>query len=105
MEEKNYCKWCGAPTVMEPMQLADTPILEFLEEKINKLGRQRVWGPNSNWANLRMDPNDEAQLLVYDEMLNNVSLKYVCEKCLTDDDKLFQKYYNDDDVIRFDADF
>ena len=34
---KNHCSWCGKPTVMESMQLADTPILEFMEDKINNL--------------------------------------------------------------------
>lgn len=90
---------------MEPMQLPSTPILEFLEEKIDKLGRDKVWGENSNWAYLNMDPDDEAQLLVYDEMLGQVSLKYVCERCLSEDDRLYKKYYGDDDIIRFDADF
>jgi hypothetical protein len=93
----NHCSWCGAPTVMEKMQLPDTPILEFLEEKINKLGRNRVWGENSNWAMLNLDPDDEAELLVYDDMLNNITPKYVCEKCLQDDNELYKKYYEDDD--------
>ena len=102
----NYCKWCGAPTVMEEIQLPETPILEFMEDKIDKLGRQRVWGENSNWAMLDMDPDDEAELLVYDEMLSSVRLKHVCEKCLSDDDRLYKKYYDDgDDIIRFDDEF
>ena len=91
----NYCKWCGAPTVMEEIQLPETPILEFMEDKIDKLGRQRVWGENSNWAMLDMDPDDEAELLVYDEMLSSVSLKHVCEKCRSDDDNMWRKYYGD----------
>lgn len=102
----NYCSWCGCPTLMEKMQLPDTPIMEFMEEKINKLGRNKVWGENANWALLNMDPDDEAQLLVYDEMLSTISLKHVCEKCLSDDDKMYDKYYGKGDVeIRFDADF
>ena len=102
----NYCQWCGSKTNMEQMQLPDTPILEFLEDKIDKLGRNRVWGENSNWAYVDMDPDDEAKLLVYDEMLSSVSLKYVCAKCLSDDEKNWEKYYGDkDDEIRFDADF
>ena len=38
----NHCKWCGAPTEMEAMLLPETPILEFVENKIDKLGRNRV---------------------------------------------------------------
>ena len=104
MDKINHCAWCGSPTIMEKMQLPDTPILEFLEEKINKLGREKVWGENSNWALLDLDPDDEAELLVYDEMLNTFTSKYVCEKCLSDDDRLYKKYYGEDDdfIIRFD---
>ena len=102
----NYCAWCGAPTVMEKMQLPECPINEIIEEKINKLGRDKVWGENSNWANLSMDPDDEAELLVYDEMLSTVSLKHVCERCLSEDDKLYNRYYEQGDwEIRFDAEF
>ena len=93
----NYCAWCGAPTIMEAMQLPQTPILEFMEEKIDKLGRKRVWGENSDWSKLDMNPDDEAELLVYDEMLSSVSLKHVCEKCLSDDDRLYKKYYDDEE--------
>ena len=32
-KKHNHCSWCGKPTVMEAMQLADTPILEFMEER------------------------------------------------------------------------
>ena len=101
----NYCSWCGMKTVMEPMQLPQTPILEFMEEKINKLGRNRVWGEHANWSKLDMDSDIEAELLVYDEMLSTVALKHVCEKCLSEDDRLYEKYYGGSEEIRFDEDF
>lgn len=105
--EINYCKWCGAPTVMEQMQLAESPILEFMEQKIDVLGRDRVWSNGANWSELDLDSDDEAELLVYDEMLNSISLKHVCEQCIITDNELWKKYYNNDneDEIRFDADF
>ena len=90
---------------MEPMQLPETPILEFMEEKINKLGRDKVWGEHANWSKLDIDSDVEAELLVYDEMLATVSLKTVCEKCLSEDDRLYEKYYGGSEEIRFDADF
>lgn len=106
----NYCQWCGKKTPMEAMQLPDTPILEHLEEKIDNYGRQKIWGDHSDWSRLKLDSNFEAELLVYDEMLATVSLKVVCEQCIKEDERLWGKYYgdsdyNDDDVIRFDADF
>ena len=94
-KEINYCDWCGNKTDMEAIQLPDSPILEFLEEKINKLGRDKVWGENSNWAYTELDPNIEAELLVYDELLNKISLKRVCEECIEEDNKLYDKYYED----------
>tara|TARA_R110000744_G_scaffold44318_5_gene98978 strand:+ start:1028 stop:1405 length:378 start_codon:yes stop_codon:yes gene_type:complete len=102
----NYCKWCGAPTAMEQLQMANTPILEFIEEKIDKLGRNRVWSSGANWSELDLDSDDEAELLVYDEMLNTIELKHVCEQCVLTDNELWKKYYSEeDDDIRFDADF
>ena len=67
---KNYCKWCGKPTIMEEMLLSDTPILEFMEEKINEHGRKRIWGEDGDWSEEMIDSDFEAELLVYDEMLN-----------------------------------
>ena len=34
-DKTNHCSWCGKPTWMEPMLLPETPILEFMEEKID----------------------------------------------------------------------
>jgi hypothetical protein len=108
--KKKYCSWCGKPTVMEPLQLADTPILEFMEEKIDKHGRKRIWGDDADWSTMDLDSDFEAELLVYDQMLSSVSKKTVCIGCLKEDDELWKKYYDkDDDVdfneIIFDADF
>lgn len=103
----NTCCWCGKLTVMEAMQLPETPILEFMEDKIDKFGRSKIWGENGDWSNVDMDSDFEAELLVYDEMLSTVSKKVVCETCLNEDDKLWDKYYGDsgDYEIRFDAEF
>ena len=97
-------RWCGAPTLMEEMQLPDTPIIEHMEEKINNHDRKRIWGDLSDWSKLDLDSDFEAELLVYVEMLGTVSLKTVCETCLGEDDRLWKKYYTNDE-IRFDEDF
>ena len=94
-----YCKWCGVKTNLEPILIPETPILEFLEDKIDKLGRDKVWGENSNWAYLELDSDTEAELLVYDEMLNTINLKHLCEKCITEDDRLYEKYYGKESDI------
>ena len=104
----NHCVWCGAVTPMEPMQLPQTPILEHMEEKIDNIGRKRIWGDNSDWSRIDMDSDLEAELLVYDEMLATVSLKIVCERCIKEDERLWKKYYDnpdDMDVVFWDDEF
>tara|TARA_Y100000361_G_C11125082_1_gene325437 strand:+ start:203 stop:445 length:243 start_codon:yes stop_codon:yes gene_type:complete len=78
---------------MEKTMTADTPILEEMEDKIDVIGRNQVWGANSDWSRLNMNSDTEAELLVYDQLLSTVSFKTVCEKCLIDDEKLYRKYY------------
>jgi hypothetical protein len=88
-----YCKWCGKKTFMEAMHTAETPILEFLEDKIDKHGREEVWGEHGDWSEEDLDSDFEAELLVYDGMLNNVTKKVVCISCLKHDDEMLKKYY------------
>lgn len=105
-DKQNHCTWCGRLTWMEEMQLPETPILEFIEEKIDKFGRERIWGKDGDWSTQDLDSDFEAELLVYDEMLCNVSPKVVCISCLKQDDELWEKYYNngfdDESQIYFD---
>ena len=101
-KDLNHCVWCGALTPMEKMQLPSTPILEHIEKKIDKLGRNRIWGDNSDWSRVDMDSDLEAELLVYDEMLATINLKTVCERCIEEDERMWKKYYgNSDDEIAF----
>ena len=107
-KDLNHCVWCGAVTPMEPMQLPQTPILEHMEDKIDNIGRKRIWGDNSDWSRIDMDSDLEAELLVYDEMLAMVSLKIVCERCIKEDERLWKKYYDnpdDMDVVFWDDEF
>tara|TARA_B100000900_G_C20218096_1_gene568684 strand:- start:287 stop:568 length:282 start_codon:yes stop_codon:yes gene_type:complete len=82
---------------MEAMQLPETPILEFMEEKIDKFGRNKIWGENGDWSTQDLDSDFEAELLVYDNMLCTISKKVVCINCLHEDDKLWEKYYGGED--------
>jgi len=92
--ELNYCEWCGKRTVMSKMLVGNTPILEFLEDKIDKAGREKIWGEDGDWSGLDIDSDFEAELLVYDSMLNSLSKKTICVSCLKQDEELFEKYYN-----------
>ena len=96
-KEKNYCDWCGKTTYMEAMIVASTPILEFIEDKIDEYGREEIWGEFSDWSGEDIDSDFEAELLVYDEMLNKLSKQVVCIDCLKQDEELYMKYYGDED--------
>lgn len=91
-----YCEWCGKSTTNNPVHVAQTPILEWIEERINKIGRKQVWGENSDWSKLEMDSEFEAELLVYDQLLSTVSKSTVCTRCLKEDERMWEKYYDDD---------
>ena len=50
-KEKIYCEWCGKKTNNERTQVAETPILEELEQEINSYDRDKIWGIHSDWSN------------------------------------------------------
>ena len=87
-DKVKYCSWCGEECEEKPVQVADTPILEHIEEKIDDIGRSQVWGESSDWSKLDMDSEFEAELLVYDQMLTTVSPKIICGRCLKADEKM-----------------
>lgn len=92
-----YCEWCGKKTDNEDTQVAETPILEDIEKEINANGnREQIWGPFSDWSNMKLDSSFEAKLLVYDEMLNKIKLRTICQNCLDHDQMLYERYYEDE---------
>ena len=105
----NYCEWCSKQTSLGKTTQAITPILEFIEDKIDLIGRENIWGMNGDWSMVDIDSDLEAELLIYDEMLNNVQKRIICEVCLRQDDELYKKYYeydsDNDGEINFEADF
>lgn len=88
-----YCEWCSNQTPMGKTTQAITPILEFMEDKIDLIGREDIWGIHGDWSMVDIDSDLEAELLIYDEMLNNVGKRIVCEVCLRQDNMLYKKYY------------
>jgi len=94
---KLYCEWCGKKTDNEPTQVAETPILEDIEKEIDAFGdREQIWGPFSDWSNLNLSSEFEGKLLVYDELLNKIKLRIICQECLEHDEMLYGKYYEDE---------
>ena len=89
----NYCEWCSKQTSLGKTIQPETPILEFMEDKIDLIGREDIWGIHGDWSMVDIDSDLEAELLIYDEMLNNVGKRIVCEVCLRQDNMLYKKYY------------
>jgi len=91
----NYCEWCSKQTSLGKTIQPETPILEFMEDKIDLIGREDIWGVHGDWSMVDVDSDLEAELLIYDEMLNNVGMRIVCEVCMRRDDEMYTKYYGD----------
>ena len=89
-----YCEWCAKKTPMIPTTQAETPILEFVEDKIDLIGREDIWGVHGDWSMVDIDSDLEAELLIYDEMLNNVKKRIVCTACSMNEKKMYDKYYS-----------
>jgi hypothetical protein len=98
-----YCEWCGKKTDNEPTQVAETPILEDIEQEIDSYpDRDQVWGVGSDWSELNLSSTFEAKLMVYDEMLNKISMKVICKECLEHDEMLYERYYPEEIIFTFD---
>ena len=90
-----YCEWCSKKTAFGKTLQPETPILEFMEDKIDLIGREDIWGVHGDWSMVDIDSDLEAELLIYDEMLNNVGMRIVCRVCMRRDDEMYTKYYGD----------
>ena len=69
------CAWCSKPTNLPAVYAAATPLMEWMEEKINmvsaaqKINRKLIWGENSDWGKLNLPPAFELELLAYDRVM------------------------------------
>ena len=93
-QKVKYCEWCSKKTPRPPTTQAETPILEFMEEKIDLVGREDIWGIHGDWSMVDIDSDLEAELLIYDEMLNNVKKRIVCTACIMNEKVMYNKYYS-----------
>ncbi len=87
----NKCQFCSKETNLPWSYVAMTPIQEYLEKKIDKLGR-------NDWFKKLEDPTTPqsellTELALYDQALNTVGRGIVCEECIIKDDELYEKYY------------
>ena len=100
---KRTCAWCHKPTNLPPVFAAESPILEWFEDKINvfcdenNLNKEQVWGEDSDWGMINLPEHFEAELLTYDQLMVTVTRKTICQHCLREDQKLWDKYYSGGD--------
>jgi|TARA_R110000803_G_scaffold41011_2_gene88360 hypothetical protein len=96
---KNRCSWCTLPTNLPVVFAAKSPLLEWLEKKIDKnavsldVHRDDIWGENADWSELQLGDKLESELIAYDELITTITRKYICEKCLIEDQRLSDMYY------------
>lgn len=101
MDKPSTCSWCFKPTTMPETFAPVSPILYWMEEKIDKwcednnYSREEVWGVDSDWNQVDLPEEFEIELLAYDELIATVERKVICKECLVEDDKLWKKYYYD----------
>ena len=97
---RRTCAWCNKPTTLPAVYAADTPLMDWLEEKIDLVAKSKhikrsdIWGEQSDWAKLGLTPGFENELLAYDSLLCTVTRKHICKTCLVDDYNLWLKYYS-----------
>lgn len=114
MSRIKTCSWCYKPTTMPETFAPISPILDWMEERIDKwcedndYTRDEVWGEESDWNYVNLPEEFELELLAYDELIASAERKVICQECLAEDDKLWKKYYYDlseDEDLDGDFDF
>jgi len=109
---KNNCSWCTLPTDMPVVFAAKSPLLEWLEKKIdrhaiiNDVHRNDIWGNNADWSKVNLGSQFEEELVFYDELITTITRKHICKKCLMEDQRLSNTYYPIiDDINDIDINF
>ena len=93
------CAWCHKHTRLPKVFAAQSPLLEWMEErinaycKINNISREDLWGEDSDWYGIELTESFEAELITYDDLTVTVDRRHICRDCLLEDDKMYKKYY------------
>ena len=86
---KKYCEWCFNTTGVMSMYIPETPVLEWMEEKLIAI--------DNDFTEQELSKEEEWEILVYDEMVKSIRRGNVCRKCWKQDQILYEKYYDQDD--------
>jgi len=93
------CAWCHKQTRLPKVFAAQSPLLEWMEEKINTyceaegIDRSEIWGEHSDWGRTQIPESFEAELITYDDLTVTVDRRHICRDCLLEDDEIYKKYY------------
>lgn len=82
------CEWCLGPADLPKMYIPQSPVLEWMEQKL-------IYIEEHFDGNLSSE--EEWEILVYDEMIKNIRRGHVCSTCWEADQALYDKYYEDDE--------
>lgn len=86
---KLTCEWCHGTTNVVPMYIPESPVLEWMEEKLIAIDK--------DFSNQELSKEEEWEILIYDEMVTSIRRGAVCHKCWKKDQRLYDKYYDTDD--------
>ena len=95
------CAWCHKRTNLPKIFAAQSPLLEWMEEKINNycksqgIRRVDLWSENSDWGRIELSESFELELITYDDLTVTVDRRHICKQCLLEDDRMDKKYYLD----------
>ena len=97
-KETNKCQWCRKETNMPNSFVAMSPIIPIREKKIQesieKYGEE--W-----WVGLeKNDPELFDKLSFYDQLTCTVGRAFVCAKCLDKDNKNWNKFRKNEEIIK-----
>lgn len=85
----NKCEWCWGEADLPKMYIPESPVLEWMEQKLIYIDRH--FGMDN-----KLTSDEELEILFYDDMVKSVRRGHVCSKCWLEDQRLYDKYYEDD---------
>lgn len=92
---KLKCEWCHGIINVIPMYIPESPVLEWMEEKLIRI--------DNDFTQSKLTEEEEYEIVAYDEMVKSIRRGVVCTKCWKKDQRLYDKYYDsgdEEDYIR-----
>lgn len=93
-KQKKYCEWCSVETSNKPTLMPKIPILDELEHKIDKLGREEILDYYQEDNLIETDPTTRSEIYAYLDLLNDIKYRIICDNCLHLDEENNKKYYS-----------